>query len=111
MSKASAWQDRLDQVDPFFGEQDELLKLRKTAPTKALEKWLDQCIQENSRFKDLFVTPQIEFFEDSTEGQRIIAIRERDQALFKIKRLREKLFAVAILAFVVGCFFGQLVHN
>jgi hypothetical protein len=44
------WLDRLDAVDPFFGDHDKLDELLETAPSESTRSWLANQINENKRF-------------------------------------------------------------
>lgn len=47
---AVAWQDRLDQLDPFFGDPDKLAELVTSAPSPELAVWLTERIAQTRQF-------------------------------------------------------------
>lgn len=46
-----AWQDRLDRIDPFFGDLSELQSLVSTAPCPEAAAWLNSQITLNRQFQ------------------------------------------------------------
>lgn len=47
---AVAWQDRLDQLDPFFGDPDKLAELVASAPSPELAAWLTERVAQTRQF-------------------------------------------------------------
>lgn len=52
------WMDRLDQIDPFFGNAEMLSQLLESAPTKGLREWLARQIRRNKLLEPLFRAPE-----------------------------------------------------
>lgn len=48
--EASAWMDEVDRLDPFFGDQQALLALVRSAPRPPLAAWLTQALLTYRRF-------------------------------------------------------------
>ena len=49
-ANANSWQDRLDQLDPFYGDPDKLAELVASAPTPELAAWLTERIAQTRQF-------------------------------------------------------------
>ncbi len=49
-ANAYSWQDRLDHLDPFFGDPDQLAELVASAPTPELAAWLTERIAQTRQF-------------------------------------------------------------
>lgn len=47
---ALAWQDRLDRIDPFFGDLGELKSLVSSAPSPEAAAWLTAQVDSNRQF-------------------------------------------------------------
>lgn len=45
-----AWQDRLDRIDPFFGDLGELQSLVSSAPSPEAAAWLTAQVDSNRQF-------------------------------------------------------------
>ena len=48
--EAMAWMDEVDQIDPFFGDQQALQALVRSAPRPPLAAWLTQAHLTYRRF-------------------------------------------------------------
>ena len=49
----NTWLDKLDVVDPFFGDPKRLEMLVNEAPNEQLKDWLSKQIEENQKFRSL----------------------------------------------------------
>ncbi len=47
---AMSWQDRLDRIDPFFGDPGELESLVSAAPSPEAAAWLTAQVDSNRQF-------------------------------------------------------------
>lgn len=49
----NVWLDKLDVVDPFYGDPEKLKELVDEAPSPQLKNWLSKQIEENQKFRSL----------------------------------------------------------
>lgn len=121
---ANKWHHELDQVDPFFGDKEELELLCRNAPNPKVATWLIARIEENERFKtaffereaangDIFNPPLL--FQDSAEGQRFVLKMALEDAQCVIKKTRAQrwicLFVGAVFGFAVAGGFANTFNS
>lgn len=88
MMDEQQWRDRVNFIDPFFGDLVELGRLLDLAPTQELHTWLAKVAEENVRFK-LVMENRMEPGKTTTEESnwigRLKAAQGSDTDLAKIE--------------------------
>lgn len=88
MNFQQQWLDRLNFIDPFYGDTAELERLLDLAPTPELHAWLAKSIKENVGFKLVMenqIEPEKTFTEVSNWIGRLLAAKGSDAALAEIE--------------------------